>query len=147
IVEDPRRCNPDLRELICKTGVRAPTCLTPAQMRILNQLRQAGLAGGRPGYFGYYLTGSDRSDPSWGWSEWFFGTRPPLPDSSGKLNFPAAIPPGADRGRGPNQFILGEQFFRYFVMSDPHYDARTFDIARDADKAQRRLGDVLDADR
>jgi len=147
IIEDPRVCKPDLRELACKPGAHTPSCLTPAQVNILTKLQHAGFARGRPGYYGYYLTGSDRSDMSWGWSEWFFGTLPPLADATGKLNFPGdVLPAGADRGKGPNQFILGEQFFRYFVMSDPHYDARTFNIERDAQKLQTRLGNVLDAD-
>jgi feruloyl esterase len=147
IIEDPRRCKPDLRELLCKSGTRSVTCLTPAQIRILTRLQGAAFAAGRPGYYGYYLTGSDRSDLSWGWSEWFFGTRQPSPDASGQLSFaPDVLPPGADRGKGPNQFILGEQFFRYFVMSDPRYDAREFNIARDEQTLRHRLGGVLDAD-
>jgi len=148
IIEDPRRCKADLRELACKSGERSPTCLTAAQMDTVNRLQRAGFASGKPGYYGYYLTGSERSDLSWGWSEWFFGTRPPLADASGQLNFaPEVLPVGADRGKGPNQFILGEQFFRYFVMSDPQYDARSFNFARDEGVVQSRLGDVLDADR
>jgi feruloyl esterase len=150
IIEDPRACKPDLRRLLCPNPTqpgKTATCLTRAQVAILQKLVNPEFARGRPGYYGYYLTGSERSDLSWGWSEWFFGTLPPLTDARGKLNFRGdVLPPGPDRGKGPNQFLLGEQFFRYMVMNDPGYDARTFELGRDGERLQHRLGGLLDAD-
>jgi len=150
IIENPRACRPDLRKLLCSNSpqaAKAGTCLTSTQVAMLQKLVHPEFAHGRPGYYGYYLTGSERSDLSWGWSEWFFGTLPPLTDAQGKLNFRGdVLPAGPDRGKGPNQFLLGEQFFRYMVMNDPGYDARTFDLGRDGERLQHRLGALLDAD-
>src|SRR5204863_8896565 len=114
--------------------------------RTIDALVHPGFAKNRPGYFGFYLTGSDHAAGySWGWPEWFFGSLPPVRDAAGKLNFRGnAVPAPVERGNGPNQFILGEQFFRYMVMSDPNFDARSFDIARDEGKLRQALGDMLD---
>jgi feruloyl esterase len=153
IIEDPRACKPDLGKLLCSTrpngsaGGQGAVCLTPAQLGMLRKLVSPVFARGHSGFYGYPLSGSDRGDASWGWSEWFFGTLPPVPDRSGKLNFRGdVLPEGADRGKGPNQFLLGERFFRYMVMNDPEYDARTFQLTRDMPHLQERLGAVLDAD-
>jgi feruloyl esterase len=148
IISDPRQCKADLRPLLCKAGTKTQSCLAPAQLRTLGKLIQPDFARKRPGYFGLHLTGTDRSaGPSWGWSEWIFGTRRSLPDSSGKLNFARnVLPEGADRGNGPNQFVLGEQFFRHMVMNDPGFDARSFNIDTDATKVEAAMGDLLNAD-
>jgi feruloyl esterase len=153
IIEDPRACKPDLRKLLCpkepdgSSGAQRPMCLTSAQLGMLRKLINPQFARGRPGFYGYYLTGSERSDASWGWSEWFFGTLPPVPDRSGRLNFRGdVLPKGAARGNGPNQFLLGEQFFRYMIMDDPGYDARILQLPEGEERVQRRLGGLLDAD-
>ena len=146
IITDPTRCRANLRVLLCKAGMDPRTCLTPAQFRILEKLRHPDFAGGQSGYFGYRLSGSDRDvGLSWGWPKWFFGTMPPVPDRGGQLNFRGdVLPEGADRGMGPNQFLLGEQFFRYMVMNDLNYDARTFSFRKDVPKLERKLGGLLD---
>jgi feruloyl esterase len=153
IIEDPRACHPDLRKLLCPQPPHglsqrpAKECLTPTQLGMLRKLIDPEFARGRPGFSGYYLTGSERSDASWGWSEWFFGTLPPVPDASGKLSFRGdVLPEGAPRGNGPNQFLLGERFLRYMVMNDPGYDARAFQFPADAQRLQAQLGGLLDAD-
>ena len=70
-----------------------------------------------------------------------------IPDASGKLNFARNILlPAAERGYGPNQFVLGEQFFRYIVANDPSFDARSFRLDRDVPKLEREMGDLLNAD-
>lgn len=148
IVTDPRRCKPDLRRLACHGPKPTRACLTSAQIRTLEKLQRSAFGARRPGYFGFRLTGSERSPGySWGWSEWFFGTLPPVADAHGKLNFRGdVLPAGEARGHGPNQFLLGEQFFRYMVMNDAGFDARSFSIERDGPRLQRALGDILDAD-
>jgi hypothetical protein len=148
LVLDPRRCTPDLRELLCKAGEQRPTCLTAAQLDTVHKLVAPPFAKPGTGYFGFPLTGSEKSQGySWGWAEWFFGTRAPMPDASGKLNFARnVLPPAAERGYGPNQFILGEQFFRYMVANDPSFDARSFHLDRDVPELERRMGNLLNAD-
>jgi feruloyl esterase len=76
-----------------------------------------------------------------------FGTKPTMPDASGRLQFASRVLAGSkDPGRGPLQFLLGEQFFRYMVMNDPAYDARGFRFERDMAALKKKLGDYLDAD-
>jgi hypothetical protein len=147
IVIDPRRCRLDLKPLLCRPGEAAESCLSKEQLTTLDRIVHPPYAKGRPGYFGFQLTGTDRSEGWWGWPEWMFGTVHPVPDAGGRLNFAGdVLPPGPARGVGPNQFLLGEQFFRYMVMNDPAYDARSFDLERDYARLQARLGGVIDAD-
>jgi hypothetical protein len=147
IISDPRACKADLRELLCKSE-KTKTCLTPAQLGMIDKLLAPDFAAEGSGYFGFYLTGSDRTAGySWGWPEWFFGTLRPMPDRSGQLNFARnVLPKDADRGHGPNQFVLGEQFFRYIVLNDPAFDARTFTLQRDAKRLEKTWGELVDAD-
>jgi feruloyl esterase len=147
IITDPTRCKIDLRPLLCTSTTKPGTCLTPAQHATLEKLMRPAFAGGTPGYFGYRLSGSDRDvGPSWGWPKWFFGTLPPVLDRSGRLAYRGdALPPDANRGVGPNQFLLGEQFFRYLVVNDPGYDARTFSMRTGALELERKLGGLLNA--
>lgn len=146
IIMDPRQCHVDLRKIACKRGQSGPGCLTAAQLAMIDALMKSAYPG-RRGYSGYYLTGTDHSGPFFGWSDWMFGTRPTMKDSSGRLQFASRVLAGSkDPGRGPLQFLLGEQFFRYMVMNDPSYDARKFNFARDMGVLQRKLGAYLDAD-
>jgi feruloyl esterase len=147
IVMDPSRCHPDLSSLSCKAD-GDKDCLTAAQLAIIDKLVNPPFAKDHPGYYGFYLTGSDRDvGYSWGWPEWFFGSLPPMRDANGRLNFrPDVLPPGPERGKGPNQFILGEQFFRYMVAGNPAYDARDFELERGAEDLRSAFGDMLDAD-
>lgn len=146
IITDPTRCRVNLRVLLCKAGRDPGTCLTAAQLRTLETLRRPDFAAGQQGYFGYRLSGGDRDvGLSWGWPKWFFGTMPPVSDQGGRLNFRGdVLPEGPERGMGPNQFLLGEQFFRYIVMNDPHYDARAFSFRKDVPDLERKLGGLLD---
>jgi feruloyl esterase len=113
----------------------------------LNQLQQPDFAEEHAGYFGFELTGADRESASWGWPGWIFGTRPPVSDATGHLNFAGLVlPESADRGRGPNQFILGEQFFKFIVMNDPGFDARSLGFEEAQRLVNEKLGDLLDAD-
>lgn len=147
IVFDPRECKPDLRALLCRGGQRDASCLTAAQLRTVDKLVQPPFARNRAGYFGFRLTGSERTTGySWGWSEWFFGASPPQVDGAGRLAFAGnGLPPGGSV-RGPNQFVLGEQFFRYIAVGDARFDARSFKLDRDARKLEERLGELINAD-
>jgi feruloyl esterase len=145
IIMDPRQCRPNLHTIVCKAGQSGTDCLTAAQLATIKQLTQPANPG-VPGYYGYYLTGTDRSGPFFGWPDWMFGTRPTMLDSSGRLQFASRVLAGSkDQGRGPLQFLLGEQFFRYMVMNDPTYDGRDFRFERDMAVLQSKLGAFLDA--
>lgn len=148
LIADPRQCKPDLKQLLCKPGADSQSCLRKAQLETVQWLAAPQFAKPGSGYFGFPLTGSERTAGySWGWSEWFFGTMPPHADASGALNFvPNTWPRDPAKGLGPNQFVLGEQFFRYIVMGNADYDARSFEFQRDSTKLERNLGQLLDAD-
>jgi hypothetical protein len=145
IIMDPRQCRPNLRTIACKPRQSGPSCLTVAQLATIDGLMKPAYPGGR-GYFGYYLTGTDHSGPFFGWPDWMFGTRPTMPDSSGRLQFASRVLAGSkEAGRGPLQFLLGEQFFRYMVMNDPSYDGRSFKFGHDMEVLRSKLGAYLDA--
>jgi feruloyl esterase len=145
IIMDPRQCRPNLRSIACKPKQSGPGCLTAAQLATINALTRPAYLGVR-GYYGYYLTGTDHSGPFFGWPDWMFGTKPTMPDSSGRLQFASRVLAGSkDPGRGPLQFLLGEQFFRYMVMNDPAYDGRNFSFGHDMDVLRSKLGGYLDA--
>lgn len=148
LITDPGKCNANLRPLLCKAGTKGPNCLTATQRATIVRLIYPAFAKRGTGYFGYHLSGSMRDvGLSWGWSKWFFGTKPPVADKTGKLAFRGDVmPAGDDIGIGPNQFLLGEQFLRYMVTNDPDYDARTFKIDTDARSLERRLSGLIDAD-
>ncbi|MDE2111820.1 MAG: tannase/feruloyl esterase family alpha/beta hydrolase [Alphaproteobacteria bacterium] len=149
IITDPRQCKTSLKVLLCRPGKKDPSCLTPAQRSTIDNMVTPRFAVSGQGYFGYnVMSGSDRDvDLSWGWPKWFFGTKPPLADKTGRLAFRGDIlPQGGDVGIGPNQFLLGEQFLRYIAFGDPNYDARMFAMKISAKSLETRLGGLLDAD-
>lgn len=148
LVTDPKRCNASLRALLCRAGTKGPGCLTPAQRATIDRLIYPEFTKNAAGYFGYHLSGSMRDvDLSWGWSKWFFGTKPPVVDKSGALNFRGdVLPVGADAGIGPNQFLLGEEFLRYIAFDSSGFDARKFDMKSDGGRLDSKLGGLLDAD-
>jgi feruloyl esterase len=144
IIMDPRQCRPDLSKLRCVKGAQR-SCLSSAQVATLDWLLHPAFAR-RTGFFGYHLTGSERSSGLFGWPHWIFGTKPVMADAGGRANFGSRVLTGADRGLGPLQFLLGEQFFRFMVMKDPKFDAREFRFERDMPVLTRKLGAFLDAD-
>jgi len=147
LIVNPLQCQPNLRALVCGKGRGRGPCLTMAQIATLREITTAGFAKGAPGYFGYPLAGSaSDAGMSWGWSKWFFGTLPPVGDRQGRLDFRGdVLPEGSDRGQGPNQYLLGEQFLRYMVLGNASYDARTFTFPKDAARLNEKLGGLLDA--
>jgi feruloyl esterase len=64
-----------------------------------------------------------------------------------------AFEPGYSRGSelgwatmgGPNPFLIGLDFFRYVVFEDPAWDFRSFDLARDGERAVKKVGAILNA--
>ena len=116
VVDDPAKCQFDPAVLTC-TGAETDRCLTAAQVQTLRLL-----------YTGRIPTSDHR--------------------------FPG-FAPGAEVGLDENYFRSGpgpsdvfrfaNGFFKDFVFEDPAWDFNTYDPARDARLADRKLGVVLNA--
>jgi len=112
VVENPARCGFDPKVLLCK-GEETKACLTAPQVGSLVEL-YGGLkdAKGKQIYPGYAHSGEADNG---GWGPWITG---PAPEKSALFGF-------------------STNFFKYMVHSDPAWDFRTFDVARDLPAAQK----------
>jgi len=132
VVDDPRRCRWNPRELRCPRGASTPdSCLTTEQVKALKRIyagprTQRGkrvFPGFAPG--GEIGSGSDigpAGEPSLsGWEGWIIGTEL-------SLHHP-----------------IQDSLFKYIVFEDPAWDWRDFDFDRDPRFATQKAGDVLDA--
>lgn len=139
IVMDPRMCRPALSELRCKSDSDNQACLTPQQLSVIDELTHPKYAGPATGYYGLYLTGSDREEVGRGWSYWMFGQQIPTA---------AAIeqPQGqtAPQRRPASELAAG--FLSYIVKNDPQYDWRQFSIEKDAAAVEKAVGELVNAD-
>ena len=144
IIMDPRACHLDLSKFGCTPGADPGACLTPAQLATLKFILQPPYAKGRPGYYGFYLTGADHADSAL--QETIFGSAKPRLDGAGRPAFAPFTAPGAPLGASPFSYQLGEQYYRYIVMNDPSKDARDFDLARDYPLIQQKVAFMSDAD-
>lgn len=120
VIDDPSRChwNPDT--LLCK-GADSPSCLTSPQVKALKAL-----------YAGPTTAKGERIYPGWypgaegelgGWSIWLTGM--------------------ANTFSG--QIYLGGQFFGSMVLEIPFWSYYDFDLDKDVQTADEKLGKVLNA--
>jgi feruloyl esterase len=120
VIEDPERCHFDPATLLCK-GPESDACLTAPQVAALKKLYAGprNSSGGRilPGY----LPGGE-AEPD-GWALWVTG---PSPDKGLILSY-------------------STQFFQNMVYENPAWDFRTFDLDRDTQAADRKLGAIMNA--
>ena len=144
IIMDPRACHLQLSEFRCKPGDDPASCLTAPQLATLKVIVDPPFAKGRPGYYGFYLTGADHKD--WGVQESIFGTAKPELDASGRLAFAPFVTSDTVSGASPLAYVLGQQYYRYIVMNDPSKDPRDFDLERDYPLIQQRVAFMSDAD-
>jgi len=117
---DPRSCHFSPETLVCK-GSESDACLTKAQANSLKAIyADAILPDGRLEYHGM-LPGGEEGDN--GWRTWITGD-------------------------GPNKSayaVLSKGYFADMVYSDPHWDVKSFDLARDLKAAWEKTGQPLDA--
>lgn len=112
VIENPAKCGFDPGTLLCK-GEESKSCLTAPQVAGLKEL-YAGLkdAKGKQVYPGYAMSGEAEQG---GWAAWITG---PAMEKSAMFQF-------------------SNNFFKYMVYSDPNWDYKTFDVARDLPAAQK----------
>lgn len=112
VIENPGKCGFDPNVLLCK-GEETKSCLTAPQVSALKEL-YGGLkdAKGKPVYPGYAMSGEAEAT---GWGPWITG---PAPEKSAMFGF-------------------STNFFKFMVHSDPNWDYKTFDVARDWPAAQK----------
>jgi feruloyl esterase len=112
VIENPAKCRFDPGVLLCK-GADTKACLTAPQVGALKEI-YGGLkdAKGKQVYPGYAPSGEAENG---GWGGWITG---PAPEKSALFGF-------------------GTNFFKYMVYSDPNWDYKTFDVAKDLPAAQK----------
>jgi feruloyl esterase len=117
VLENPLRCRFDPAALACRSWPGSG-CLSPAQVAGVRRLYDGlATASGRPPAGGL----ARGSEP--GWHALFYG------DAPGQAGL-----------HGP---VTG--FFRHLVLDDPTWELAQFRVDREAQRAQHRLGSVLDA--
>jgi feruloyl esterase len=112
VIDDPRRCNFDPGELLCK-GADADTCLTAPQVAAVRKIYE-GARNPRTGE--QIFTGWPRGSESagGGWTSYIVGQ--PEPSRT--------------------------DFFRLWVFNDPNWDLRSFDFDRDLAYADSKMAAV-----
>jgi hypothetical protein len=120
IISDPARCRFDPAPLLCR-GPETDACLTAPQLAALRKLYAgARTSDGRQVFPGYPPGGEADSGA---WQPWITGTAP-------------------ERSL---MYAFATQFFKNMVFNDPAWDFRTFNLDRDHELADRKMGPILNA--
>jgi len=122
LIEDPRACHFNPRELLCK-GSDAEDCLTAPQAEALAKI-YAGPTNSRTGarIFPGYPPGTE-SVPG-AWAAW--------------------IIPSSPQG-GAVQSVFGNSYFGQAVFEKPEWDFRTLNFDSDVDLSDQKAGSILDS--
>jgi feruloyl esterase len=107
ILNDPRKCNFDLRTVACKGG-KKDGCLTAPQIAAVEAIVEGPRAKGKT-YHPPFPYGGESFDAGWG--RWMAGTK----DGVAK-DVPSLF------------YGFGVGFMRYFIMQDANWDYRTLDL-------------------
>ncbi|HXE15299.1 MAG TPA: tannase/feruloyl esterase family alpha/beta hydrolase [Bryobacteraceae bacterium] len=117
VINDPVRCHFNPSELLCK-GPESTTCLTQPQINALNILYTGAKdSHGNPVFPGF-MPGSEN-----GWSQWVVGFAP-----GGSLM---------------SAFV--ENYFRYMVFDDAHWNVLTASIDESVRRANEKTAEALNA--
>jgi feruloyl esterase len=121
IIADPRKCKYNPRALQCAAGKDDASCLTPKQVKAVNDIW--GGARTRSGQLIYpaYLRGGEAAPSSW---ETYMTGNAPL---------------------GGSHMLQATNVLKYIVYENADWDFRSFDLERDAAFARKKVGDILDA--
>jgi feruloyl esterase len=117
IIDDPAACHFDPAPLLCKRD-DGPDCLTKPQLAALRRIYSGPISKtGRHMYPGF--PAGDEALPH-NWDLWIIGSQ-------------------------SYQALFANQVFGSFLLNDPHWDFRTFDLANDAARADREIGPLLNS--
>lgn len=117
VLEDPRKCQFDPSELLCKPGpVEDKSCLSAPEVAVAQQLYRGTFRKGGQQLMSGFAVGGELS----GWDEWLTN------EKSLQSNF-------------------GDEFFRWMVHGEAGWGMVRFDLDRDFAAAQSRVG-FLDSD-
>jgi feruloyl esterase len=131
VVSDPRACRPDLSVLRCKPSAVSASCLTEAQLAVLEKIQRPRYASPNSGLYGYRLSGQDA--PQNGWPFLIFGERP------------ATARPGEALYQAPDT-RLGTGYFANMIKQDAKYDWQSFKAETDG-AALEQWADLTNADK
>jgi pimeloyl-ACP methyl ester carboxylesterase len=120
VLEDPRRCNFDARELVCRQGRDPMGCLTPKQAVAINSLWTGPRNSRGEQIYPPYMRGAEAQG---GWKTYSTGTEP-LTGS---------------------HWAQAQNTVGYMIFEKPDWDFRTFDYDRDVPFAETKLGKIMDA--
>jgi feruloyl esterase len=118
VIADPTRCKFDPKTIQCP-GPDAPSCLTAAQVKTVQQIYDGPKFSDGSPIFPGYERGSEAA--------WVVNVPGPSP-----------APP-------PVTSSIGVGFFRFMVFDNPSWDFTTFDVDRDTRTADQKLGSVVNA--
>lgn len=117
VIDDPRMCTFDAKELQCKTGQEEASCLTPKQAQTVNDIwKGSQTSRGKQIYPGYALGAEAASN---GWVSYKTGT-------------------GTHWEQGMNTL-------KYIVFENPQWKRGDFNVERDAAFAKNKVGRIMDA--
>lgn len=120
VLNDPRRCAFDARQLTCKTGQDDSTCLTSKQATAVNNIWSGVRTSRGELVYPPYMRGAEAAG---GWANYMTGKGP----VSG------------------NHFDQADNVFKYMVFQNPNWDFRTFDWDRDVTFTDRKLSELMNA--
>jgi feruloyl esterase len=128
LIADPRLCRFDPSALACASGAAAATCLTSAQLAVVNQVYQG--VRSRTGEVIAHPFPPGHEGGVTGWRQWITGTEAPVQQSGGALAYVGKTLPAG--------YSLMDFNFRFLSLEtdDPAYDWRKFDADRDLPRMQ-----------
>jgi|HubBroStandDraft_2_1064218.scaffolds.fasta_scaffold06588_3 hypothetical protein len=118
IINDPASCHFDPSALLCKSA-DGPECLTKPQLTALRKI-YSGPVNAKTGKQIYPGFPAGDEALAHNWDLWIIG-----PQSF--------------------QALFANQVFGSFLFNDPHWDFRTFDLARDSMRADQEIGPLLNS--
>jgi len=121
IIADPRKCSFDPKALQCSIGTDDATCLTPKQVKAVNDIWAGSRTSRGEVIYPPYMRGAEAA--TGGWNTYMSG--------SGPLT-------GSHMDQARN-------VLKYIVFEKPDWDFRSFDAERDAAFAEKKLGKIFDA--
>jgi feruloyl esterase len=124
LVDNPRSCGFDPKKLVC-SGADGPACLTPAQVETYEQISRGPRRSSSEPVFPGFPPGGEGGRT--GWQRWITGPRPP--DSVGNAET-SLMPPNVEGV--PLQFIVQDQFLKFFLFSNPGYHSLSFNLDTEA---------------